>query len=461
MTVHAALGDPRRYRRQLERLHRKHLSGRHTYELRQSGVSLASLSLNQGMVTRLLARSVERGEYDLEPARIREIETDGKRRVVFAYRLTDLVVHGVVAEILDEAMAPQLSPALYSYRKGVSWWAAVSRLAAYVRAHRRSRPDPRTRGLHVIRRDVAAYTDSIPVGATSPLWPRLRDLLWPSAEPPAADWRLIERVVRPEAFVDDGVLFMPYRGVPTGQPISCVLFNFYLAEFDRAFDGIPGAFYARYCDDIVFAHPDAAVVRSADAEMTVRLARLSLGFNERKRRTLYLTAAGRPSPDWPECKPATAVPFLGCHVSGRGTVALSRPKVRRLLAELRSRAHRTARALVGADPERIGRTVCAVINRALQARTELTQQRSAALLRRAVTDRGHLRHLDHLIARIVLEAVTGSRGPHAFRAVPYRTMRTRWKLISLVHARDRWGRGRRPPSGTAADRMPRFPAPRV
>ena len=63
----------------------------------------------------------------------------------------------------------------------------------------------------------------------------------------------------------EGQLFTQYRGVPTGQPISCVLFNLYLSGLDAQLDRIPGAFYARYCDDIVFAHPDPDVVRAADA----------------------------------------------------------------------------------------------------------------------------------------------------------------------------------------------------
>ena len=71
MRLHTALADPRRYRRQIERLHAKHLTTRRLYELRQSEVSLASFFLNRSTVARLLARTVERGEYRLAPAKIR------------------------------------------------------------------------------------------------------------------------------------------------------------------------------------------------------------------------------------------------------------------------------------------------------------------------------------------------------------------------------------------------------
>ncbi len=441
MNLHAALSNPHRYRRRIQRLHERHLFTPQMHELQQDEVSLASLSLHQTTVAKLLARAVARDEYRLGPARVRTITVEGKNRVVFSYALTDLIVHGVVADVITEAVEPAMSPGLYSYRKGISWWQPIARFAAYVRAHRRSRPNPQTRGLYVLRRDVEAYTDSIPVGSTSPLWPMLRRALSGSGEGEAlrpADWRLIETVIRPEAFAEDGFLFSQYRGVPTGQPISCVLFNFYLAGFDQEFDAIPDGFYARYCDDILFAHPDPEVVRRVDDRMRELLARLSLSVNDRKSRSLYLTGAGRRSQAWSECRGTTAVPFLGCLVAATGTVALSRGKRCRLLADLEARVTQTAGALKDAEPDTVGRTVCAVINRALQPRPSFAQQASAVLLRKAVTDRPQLRQLDYWIARIVLRAVTGQTGVRAFRAIPYRTIRRDWQLISLLHARNRW-----------------------
>ena len=449
MNVHACLADPRRYRRQIERLHQKHLSTQRLYELQQSEVPLASIVLNRNTVARRIARTVGAGRYHLEPAQIRTIVTAGKERTVFAYRLTDVLVHGVVAEVIDAAVAPRLSGSLYSYRKGASWWTALGAFAAYVRAHRRDHPEVRQRGLHVIRRDIDSYTDSIPVGPRSPVWEMLRDVLSTAATLSPADWQLIETVVRPEAFVKEGQLFTQYRGVATGQPISCVLFNLYLAQLDARLDRIPGAFYARYCDDIIFAHPDADVVRAADACMRETLASVSLQFNDAKSQTLYLTGAGRPSPAWPEAKGTTSAPFLGCLVSAQATVSLSREKRRQLLGELERRALRTARLLRDRHRNVVGRTVCAVINRALQPKLEFSQQRSATLLRRAVTDRRDLEQLDYCIARIVLRAVTGQQGVRGFRSVPYRTIREDWKLLSLVHSRNRWGRGRRAASVAA------------
>jgi hypothetical protein len=114
-----------------------------------------------------------------------------------------------------------------------------------------------------------------------------------------------------------------------------------------------------------------------------------------------------------------------------------------LLIDLKKRALRTARALAEAPLDERGRTVCAAVNRTLSSRLDFTQERSAALLRRAVTNREDLKQLDYAIARIVARAVTGVPGPRAFREVSYRKIREEWRLISLFHARNQWPRTRR------------------
>jgi hypothetical protein len=434
--LHDRLADSRRYERQIDRLHRRYLFTRGLYELRQDDVSLASVVLNGPRVARMLARTVRRGEYRLEPAELRPVRADGKERVVYSLRLTDMIVHGVVADILSEAIAPALSRRLYSYRSGISWWDPISDLAAYARAHRRRHRDPRQRGLYVLQRDVDAYTDTIPVGPQSLLWPVLAEALGAGSAVPEADWRLVECVVRPDVRLADGALTCPIRGVPTGQPISCVLFNLYLARLDRVLDGVPGGFYARYSDDILFAHPDAGVARRVDALIDETLAELGLCVNDEKRRSAYLTGAGRASPDWPEARGTTTVRYLGTAVSAEGTIGLSRKKVRRLLRDLERRALRTAAALGSADLDRRGTVVCSVLNRALDPAPGPFQQPSAALLRQAVTDRRQLAQLDYLLARIVLRAVTGDANVRAFRTVPYRRIRERWGLVSLLRARN-------------------------
>lgn len=438
-----AYGDPRRYERQIDRLHQRYLFTRRFYELRQDGVPLATLTLHRSEFARLLARTVASGQYEFSPASLRRIQVDGRTRIVFALRLTDLIVSAVIAELLQEALLPALSDRCFSYRKGRSWYSAVSDFARYLRAHRRSHPDPRTRGVYVLRLDVQSYGECIPVDPASELWDMLREAfrgLEAGGLVSRPDWELIENVVRPQTVTENGTLFTPYRGVPDGQPIAAVLLNLYLSPCDHELSKIPGAFYARYSDDLLFAHPDPQVVRGAASRLEARLSGLSLRAHPQKSRNLYLTAAGRRSTEWPETEPVTGVPFLGCRLSADGIVALNRPKVRSLLRELEDRAVRTAWASTNlmAEPGRVGPVVCRALNRALDPNALLFQQRSAALLRRVVTDRQQLKQLDHSIARIVLKAVLGQDSVKAFRQVPYRTIRETWGLISLLHTRNKW-----------------------
>jgi Reverse transcriptase (RNA-dependent DNA polymerase) len=436
---HARLGDPRRYEREIERLHQKHLFSAALFELRQDDVALARLIQRRGKVGKLLARAVSRGEYEPEPGEVREIEADGKVRAVVSYTLTDTIVRGAVSTLLEEAIAPLLSDRLYSYRPGVSWLEPSAGLAAFIRTHRRERPDPRTRGLYVLRRDVDSYTDTIPVDPGSPVWKMLRDVLeraGAGATIPGPHWRLVEQTIRPELRELGGGFGCRIRGVPTGQPVSCVLFNLYLNELDHVLAGVSGGFYARYSDDILFAHPDAETARRAAETIETRVSDLRLRIKPEKASNLYLTAAGRPSTEWEETKPTSSVPFVGTSVFAAGTVALNRKKLRRVLREIERRALRTAHAARGSSRDSLGRAVCSVVNDSVAPRPSPLQQASAPLLARAVTDRSQLAQIDYRLARLVVKAVTGDGGVRAFRRVPYRTVREEWGLVSLEHARN-------------------------
>src|SRR5919201_5917990 len=148
-----ALADRHRYERQIERLHQRYLLTSRLYELRQSDVSLASIVMNRSKVARLVAREVERGDYALEPGELRTIRARHKTREVFSCRLTDLLVHGVAADVVQEATLARVSPRVFSYRKGLAWMTPIAEFASYVRAERRQQKELRSRGVYVLRCD--------------------------------------------------------------------------------------------------------------------------------------------------------------------------------------------------------------------------------------------------------------------------------------------------------------------
>lgn len=437
MDLHRLLSDDRLYLTQIEKLHCKHLQSHKLYTLCQNGVTLASLSHNRRKLARILARSVSRGRYRFHPAQVREITVKDKQRKIYLFCLTDLIVQGALATVLTQAMRPLLSESVYSFREGTSWHKAVAKMAHYLREHRASRPDPKTRGVYVLRRDVRQYAESVPVDDDSPLWPLLRHILVSDprrARRSARHWELLKQAIRPECRCPEG---RPIRseGIPTGAPIAPPLLNLYLTQLDEALDGAAGAFYARYGDDFLFAHPDPAVVHGVEDQIDAILSELRLKAHRNKTCSLYLNGAGRPSVDWPQTRGASAVSFLGCNVSFDGVVSLTQPKTRELLRDLGHRALRTQRAARDAGREATGRAVCAALNQSLDPRNPLGHK-SALPLRSVVTDRGQLKQLDYQIARLVLRSVTGSTSVRAFRQVPYRKLRGPWRLISLYHARN-------------------------
>ena len=432
------LAEPARYRRQLERLLSKHLAAGRIHLIQQEGVSLAGMAMDAGNFSKAMAKAIGRSEYSLKPARARVIAVNGKEREVFAFELTDLLLHGVVAELTLEIFERQCSPFLYSYRRGKNWWHGVSALAEYARAHRRKIADPSERGLYIMRRDIRKYTDTIPVGAASPLWPQLRTLfelgnLSSSREQSA--WNLASRVIRPEIIPVDGQgLATKYLGVPTGSPISTTLFNVYLDPVDQLFSDPGEGFYARYADDIIFAHPDPSVVQQATRRLDLALSELGLSANQEKGRDLYFNGAGRRSPDgrW---RGTQAVGFLGCAIKFDATVSLGQAKVRNLFSDLKSRICGAFDAyhLSGLN-ERVSLAVT-LANQALDPGAS-RPHKTASLLSRAVTDRDQLREIDDRVALLIATLASGIAGPRAFRKIPYRALRREHHLVSVHHQRN-------------------------
>jgi hypothetical protein len=428
-----ALRDPGRYGARLRKLRARGRGGEHA--LARDGVTMDGLYLDARGAARSIAAEVTAGSYAVRPARIRRALLD-KPRDLFVLDATDLVVHGAVAEVLTEAMEPHLSPCVHSYRRGRSPAGALRAFGAYLRAHRRERQDPRERGLYVLRADVKSYGESIPLGASSSLWERLQEVLGP-VDRDRELWALLGSVVRPEVMGEAGP-WQPIVGVPTGSPVATALANLYLMPLDRALEAVPGGFYARFGDDLLFAHPDLEVARQAVATTHEVLTNLQLGLNADKEWFVFFNGAGRPSAQG-DVTGTTAIRYVGARVGFDGTVGLSKDKAVHLLRDLRARLERTAALLGDAPLEDRARALCATANASLDPESPLCS-RYAPLVAHAVDDRRQLRQLDYWIARAVASALTGRTDVRALRQAPYHALRKRWGLGSLVVRANRRGR---------------------
>ena len=435
MNVVRELGDAARYERQLERMHLRYAGTRRLYELVHDGASLADLVHDKRKVARLIARAVREGSYVLTPA-LRYRALVDRERELCRFALCDFVVHGVVAEVLDEVIGERLSPRLYSFRRGRSNWQALRDFARFVRAHRRLRPDPRARGLYVLRADVRRFCESVPLATGSPLWPLLRTTLGLDRAGTDAAWALVEGVVRPTVLDAAAAPSVPFVGMPFGSPVTNVVLNLYLGDVDTALDRVDGAFYARFGDDLVFAHVEPEEVRRAEAALHERVTARGLTLSAHKLKRLWFNGAARPSVAWPEAQPTTQVTLLGGEVRFDGTLALPREKWRGLVRDLRARIAGAAALTRGAPREERAAALCAVADELLTEGAPMAHP-FASLLGHVVTSREQLGALDREVALAVAEALSGRRGPRAWRELSWAELRERHGLPSLVARRNR------------------------
>src|SRR5262249_5703887 len=126
MDLRKCLSDPNRYAAQIRRLceRRQHQLG--SPELTQDGVSLSTIFLHREQFSRVLAETVAAGEFEFRPATVRRVKVGKKERQIYAFCLTDRIVHGVLGRLMSEAIQPVLSPCLYSYVQGRTSHDAIS-----------------------------------------------------------------------------------------------------------------------------------------------------------------------------------------------------------------------------------------------------------------------------------------------------------------------------------------------
>jgi hypothetical protein len=428
----ARLDDPQLYAEEVRKLatRRQRESWSASFEL--TGPVLAP---HADALGKQLAREVASGGYEFRPLISRSAVLNGKPRTIYRLDPLDAVVWGVLTRVLMTAMEPRLGEHLASYRKGRSQWTACRAFSAYIVEHVRSRPDPRTRGLFVLRRDVRRYDETIPVGPDSQLWSIIADLCGESTFGFRGDLAaFIRHAFRPPIVQPDGSARLLDVGVATGLPTQTIACNTYLVPVDRAVLAIPGGFYGRFGDDILFAHPERAAAEQARELLEQGTARLGLSLNPGKQAQLWLTGPGRAAADLGDFRPTDRVSYLGFDVGFRGA-RLRADKRRLLWLSLERRLSHTARLLAGATPEELGRALCSVTRSAFDPHSPLAE-RYAPWLSFDVMARSDLAQLDHHISLRIAEMVTGRRGVRAFRDCPPRKLYEEHGLVSLVRSWD-------------------------
>lgn len=215
----------------------------------------------------ILEQRFASGEYRAMPLRLAEMEKkDGRRRRLLVPAVADRVAQGAAAAWLGAKWDATFDAASFAYRPGRGVHAALR----YMR-------DLRDRGYRwVFDADIQTCFDSI---AHDQLFDRLAQ--WLGARSPMLDW--IRQWTAAEVWNGEGVYRLT-AGIPQGSPLSPLLSNFYLDEFDRTLRARKLAF-VRYADDFLVLTKSPFEMNDARAIVAEALGLLGLQLNALKTRT--------------------------------------------------------------------------------------------------------------------------------------------------------------------------------
>ena len=171
--------------------------------------------------------------YQPLPLRMAEVEKkSGSTRLLLIPCVVDRVVQSAVAQWLGARWNPAFDPHSFAYRPGVGVASALRALASF-----------RERGFHwVLDADIRSFFDSIDQNL---LLEKLKR--WLGAGSPLLRW-IAQWLSGP--VWDGAALGLVKKGVPQGSPLSPLLSNYYLDNFDRRLRAA-GIQFVRYADDFL------------------------------------------------------------------------------------------------------------------------------------------------------------------------------------------------------------------
>jgi hypothetical protein len=228
----------------------------------------------------------------------------GKAREIYVADWPDRLVLMVMGRLLSERLEAVLTDRVFSFRQGRSHWDALGQLRRFLKDVPRGAP------VHVLRRDIRRYGDSV-------LQPRVLALTEErlGIVPDSLFGRVLRQGVRVVHSGEDAPASLA-RGIPSGSPLCPPLENLYLDVIDRTLQALPGAFYARYGDDFLVAtgrEASAAQAREAVAALVPALG---------------LTASPDKALDVTLVSPSQGFEWLGLRVGREGRLGCKRARWR-------------------------------------------------------------------------------------------------------------------------------------
>lgn len=190
-----------------------------------------------------LLQSIRDGSYEPSPVRRKEItKPDGGVRKLGIPTVVDRVIQQGIAQKLQNIWEPQFSDSSYGYRPKRSGQQAIEKVKEYAEEGYR----------YAVSVDLSKYFDTLN-----------HELLMNLLHRKIQDMRIL-RIIKKylkSGVMENGVVSKTEEGSPQGGPLSPLLANIYLNEFDWEMCG-RGVKTVRYADDIVvFAKSKRAAER--------------------------------------------------------------------------------------------------------------------------------------------------------------------------------------------------------
>lgn len=220
-----------------------------------------------------LLQSIREGRYKPSPVRRKEIpKPDGSGvRKLGIPTVVDRVIQQAIAQQLQPLFEPLFSEGSYGYRPGRSAQQAIRKVKEYAQQGYS----------YAVEVDLSKYFDTLN-----------HELLMNLLRKQIQDKRVTELIKKylKSGVMENGVHCKTEEGSPQGGPLSPLLANIYLNEFDQEMNG-RGVNVIRYADDIVvLAKSKRAAIRLLESCRKYLEGKLKLQMNTQKSKVVSVVA---------------------------------------------------------------------------------------------------------------------------------------------------------------------------